>query len=286
MSSGHQYLDIAQALTVGGDRVTLDGSLILPDGVHPNATGHALIYAKYLALSLYDTFQDRLRIGLVSYYTFDTNGTDSKALNNGTLVGTPTFTAAKISNGLTLNGTTQYVTLTDNDSLSFGNAGVDRAFSFSGWIKSNSLAGTNYIIAKRLAAALEYQFAIDSSGRTVITLFSAGAGSITLGAAAPISSFSTGVFKHLVCTYDGSKTYAGLKIYIDGVLQVTTDVSSGSPYAGMNNTAVNAYVGGFGATAGLNGIIDEFGIWSKALTQSAVTSLYNSGSGLPYGSFT
>lgn len=44
LNSGYQYIDIARAMTVNGDRVTKDDTLFLADGTHPTVDGHAKIF--------------------------------------------------------------------------------------------------------------------------------------------------------------------------------------------------------------------------------------------------
>ncbi len=139
LQSGFPYLDIGAIMTVGGDRVTINSSLLLADATHPNLTAHGLIFTAYQALTLYDYYRVDLLRGLVSYYKFDSNANDSKSITNGTLTGSPSATAAKIGNAYALNGTSQYITLADNNTLSFGNSGVEFPVSVSCWFKTNSL---------------------------------------------------------------------------------------------------------------------------------------------------
>ncbi len=62
-----------------------------------------------------------------------------------------------------------------------------------------------------------------------------------------------------------------------------SDTSVSSPYAGMNNTAANVTIGGFGTTSGLNGQVDELAIYfGRVLQQSAVNALNNGGAGITY----
>lgn len=284
LASGYPVFDIAALLTVGGDRVTINSSLILPDLAHPTVAGHDLIYNAYLALPL-NTVLRTIPQGLTSYFKFDANANDMKNVNNGSLNGSPSSVSGKINNGYSLNGTTQYIRFSDTNSLSFGNAGTDTPFSFNCWINLTSLAATNYMISKR-ESSLEYQFNVNATTGTIsLVLFSAGAGSITLAGRSQ-GTVPTGGWRMVTASYDGSKTFAGLKIYINGVLQTLDNTSASSPYAGMNNTSSPANIGGLTGGAGaFAGIIDEFGIWSRVLSQAEITSLYNGGSGLAYNAF-
>lgn len=86
----------------------------------------------------------------------------------------------------------------------------------------------------------------------------------------------TGGWHHMVATYDGSN----VKLYIDGDKKDTIADASGI-------TNPNTYFGvgrveQWGTNHDFDGLIDEVGIWSRALDDDEVTALYNSGNGLPY----
>ena len=90
---------------------------------------------------------------------------------------------------------------------------------------------------------------------------------------------------HLVLTYDGST----IVFYVDGSI-----VDSNSAWLG-NLANIDTFwgIGGDEYTsvatppdASFWGSIDETGVWSRALSEAEVTSLYNNGIGLPYTDFT
>ena len=74
-----------------------------------------------------------------------------------------------------------------------------------------------------------------------------------------------------------------VKIYINGTL-IFTD-TNGIPLSYVTTlTSIGAYTHGAPSpiTSYFNGSIDAFNIWQKALTQTEVTELYNSGNGKQY----
>jgi hypothetical protein len=84
----------------------------------------------------------------------------------------------------------------------------------------------------------------------------------------------------LVFTFDGSSTQVG---YLDGS-QVTTDNVWTS---GLANTANFFVIGQYGIynLDWFSGFMDELGLWSRVLTGTEVSSLWNGSNGLPFSSF-
>ena len=94
--------------------------------------------------------------------------------------------------------------------------------------------------------------------------------------------FVDGLWHHVVVTYDGSESATGVKFYVDGIedtsTQTTQDTLSGNS---PNDPTVDfkiATAPRYGGNDFYNGGIDELAIWSTtALTQEQVTALYNGG---------
>jgi len=87
---------------------------------------------------------------------------------------------------------------------------------------------------------------------------------------------STGVWIMMTAVFDTSNDQ--LKLYRNTSLIATLSNLSW----GANGSTTQFELGNWGTGRPLTGLIDEVGIWSKALTQDDITALYNSGSGLPY----
>jgi hypothetical protein len=243
---------------------------------------------KKLMFWLAGTPQANLLTNLVSYWKFDADANDALGTNNGTLVGSPGSVAGIIGNCYYLQFSTQYITLLDSASLSFGNAGTDTAFSMQFWIKPDAIGSTKAVFHKRTNASpnFEYQFDIITTGKFQLTMYSAGASTAYI-AFKTATSIVAGAWNHIVFTYSGNKAFSGFKCYINGVSDSLTDLSSGV-YAGMNAGASIASFGTASYSLGTNpiaGYMDECGLWSKELTQAHVTRLYGAGAGLAYSSF-
>ena len=89
----------------------------------------------------------------------------------------------------------------------------------------------------------------------------------------PASSWSAGVWHHVVFTYPGGAA----KVYIDGVSQSLT--TQGSAPAAMQASTASVKIGKFGGTLDryFNGIIDDVRIYNRALSPAEAKLLYNLG---------
>jgi len=149
--------------------------------------------------------------------------------------------------------------------------------SISTWVKyANNVATSNRyhpIVAK--IGSLGNSFVL----RNMRSGASSNGGELHFMVLTPDGSFtafsgvvpSQNVWINVVGTYDGSN----VKIYIDGVLKGT---ASATGNINTNNTILFLGDSGFGGFSSIfNGAIDEVSIYSRGLTQSEVTSIYNGG---------
>lgn len=87
-------------------------------------------------------------------------------------------------------------------------------------------------------------------------------------------TLTTAAWTHAVFTYDGTTA----KIYVGGNTTPDATLVSAVVYGAV---PANNYIGTLnGASQRLNGNLAALGVWSKALSTTEVTSLYNSGNGL------
>ena len=224
---------------------------------------------------------------LVSYWKLDEasgNAADSVGSNTAVNTGTATYGAAIINNGVILNGSSQYLTVTDHASLDF-----TTAFSASMWFKVTTMAADKALLVKwtyQTQGSWAIQTGIDAADEIGIfiatSLTDNGNGCHLTTDAANLSSDT---WYHLVVVYDGSQTGDAnrLKIYVNASSKAFT-VDAGAVPASLQNSSAPVNMGFFGGvlTRHLGGSMDEVGLWSRALTSDEVTTLYNSGAGLQY----
>ncbi len=213
-------------------------------------------------LGLEDSFTAQvagtLENGLVAYYQFDGNATDSgpKGLN-GEVNGPENYTSGKLGQALLLNGD-NYV------EISGKGLQLKRNYTYSFWLNlastQNAWAGISSKTTDGSTQQLDIQF--NSAGDTLRLDHGTDTGTDT---SVSLSAL-TGGWHHLVVTFGNQKA----KIYIDGSLQqtlpmpVTTVTGNGPLYLGREEAGIT-----------LKGAMDEVRIYSRPLSVAEVSALYN-----------
>ncbi len=217
---------------------------------------------------------------IVSYWKFDeTTGTtavDSAGVNNGTLQAGTTFTAGKLNNCITQNSASSVgIDAGTGNSLDF----TQYPLSMSSWFKTsyNSTVpnGRMMILSVQIPASPydRYTLSVDPiTGYLYITY-----SNTTNYLLATTTAYNDGLWHLVVGTISSTGV---MRLYIDGILFSSTVTASGTLGTGKK------------VTIGINwdistnnpwyGQIDELGIWSRALTSTEVTELYNGGAGIQY----
>jgi hypothetical protein len=206
---------------------------------------------------------------LLAYYTADNTPNDALGTYNGTLTNGATYGTGIINNGFSLDGVNDYVDFGNN----LDNDGTN-SVSFSCWVYITSVSSFQSIISKMVSDITGYK--IYYSGGYIYFRISQNNTNAVIKRNDTILSGNT--WYHVVVTYDGSKTAAGVNIYIDDSLATST--ISKDTFTGSSANAGNLTIAS--TTNPLGGIIDELGIWNRELSASEVTELYNSGAGLQY----
>lgn len=211
---------------------------------------------------------------LVAYYKLDEasgNAADSVASQTLTNVGTTPYTACLINNGADFGTVDAHSKKLDRTTDGFG-VDLGTAYSLSFWTKVRTAPGsglTRRFIDWRSTAGTSAYLLCDynnNAGTLRLQINSSGTNTnynITL---------STSSFTHIVVTRG-----SGITLYVNGSSVATgTAANSG---AGANFTIGNATGG---TSVGMASYIDEVGAWSREISASEVTSLYNGGAGLAY----
>lgn len=220
------------------------------------------------SLIVYGAVAPTLLDNLVAYWKLDeSSGNPVDASGNGkTLTNTNvTFSGGKINNAGSFNGSSSKLACTG--------VALGTEFSIQIWLYRASTVGRKGLMGCGAqgsgggANKLLIMTSVVSSGDIYIhpnDFYTAG-GVLTSGA-----------WNHIVYTYSVAN---GSKIYVNGVSKSFT--GAGAP---MNVTDANWIFGleTLNNNNWLNGLMDEIAMWTRELTASEVTQLYNSGSAIQY----
>lgn len=198
---------------------------------------------------------------------------DSIASNNGTANGT-TIVSGVLGQARNFDGYDDAVVVPHSSSLE----GMSR-LTISAWIKPSTIQYIGYIITKAtIGAVIEPKnnpYSISRRASEIDALIGNGT---TFRGVTGRTRLSADRLYHLVMTYDGTT----LKLYVNGAEDASTPANIGA----LTSSAERLYMGKSASAfygAGIypfGGIIDEVGIWNRALTREEISRLYNGGNGL------
>jgi hypothetical protein len=224
--------------------------------------------------------------GLVALWSGEGDGNDSMGGNNATVPSGVTYSPAKVGQGFKLNGWNQQsdtprIIVPDAPSLNFG---ANQDFSITAWIQPLSNPG-NYtdlsgevmtVISKRYSpnayTALGYEMYL-GEGRLCFQMIDSlkhGSNYYNLDAE---SDLRDGKFHYVVVTVQRNSP-TGLQFYVDGQMiatfdptAISGDLSNTGPLRIGNHPDANI-------PASYHGIIDEIGLYNRALSASEIQAIY------------
>jgi len=223
---------------------------------------------------------ESLTTELIAYYDM-TDETDLIQGNDATNSGV-VFGAGGINGdaGTFVKTDPDKLTIPDQDYLSFTDgAGNDDPFSISFWFYLNTRTTSMFFIDKMQQTNIgEWLMYVSANG--YVGFYAYDSGNDRIAIITNIGSVVAGGWYHVVATYDGSNTFGGINIYLNGS-NANWVSDSGGTYNGMSNTANNITVGALGSATSdpLDGIMDEIAIFDYELSTGDVTDLFNSGAG-------
>lgn len=202
---------------------------------------------------------------LVAYWKMD-EGSGSLLIdqsgvgNNGVIPNGVLWVTGISGLALRLNGSAQYASVMDNESLDLTNA-----LTIAGWIKPEKLA-SQYLVQKGLLVD-GYQFHLLSTGKVSFQINQVSSQLFKLNSNT-LYPYDGNTWMHIATTFDG----AGIKLYINGTLDKS--ISFGTPVTAVTNNeglvigAKNDFKSAF------KGAIDELYIYNTALTGVEIANLY------------
>jgi hypothetical protein len=217
--------------------------------------------------------------GLISYWKLDEasgNRLDSKSLHTLTSVNSVGSAAGKIGDAASFAAaSSQYLEGPSNDTLPTR----DQSFSVTAWAYLTAAVANQMVISSWDEATNNRHFQVFAgafANAWRLTVGTTGASSVAVNSSAV--SVNQWV---LLC----ARSEPGGLIQLNVNDANNTTASLGTP---TSATKVKLLIGArYNTTPQLffNGLIDEVGIWNRVLTDAEVTTIYNGGNGLSYGSF-
>ena len=219
---------------------------------------------------------------LISVWHMNNAWTDSIGSNHGTATGAIFSTSSKLgSHAGSFDGIDDYVTIANEGNFDFE---INTPFSIALWMKSSTTAGDFVFVNKRPNDFGGYfVMGYIPSGTARKFLLQLMGGNTTYKYKYGATTINDGQWRLCIATYDGSNTLAGMKLYVDGTLETTTDVEAGGISTMLNNQPIWIGKRPSWNDQFFNGSMDEGAVWSRAITAAEVTELWNGGAGMEIG---
>lgn len=217
--------------------------------------------------------------GLVGYWPFSGNANDQIGNgNNGTVNGATLTTDRNGSSNsaYNFNGSSDYILIPNSSTLNSAGKTISVWANFSSE-PTDLETGAMALVTKWYQVAncnnlLNDSYALVLSKSNNETKFIGATNLYTQSTLTTDNSLDTDLWYHVVFTHDIT---TGGNIYVNGVL-ISSNNTSGDICSNQNDLL-------FGADNNLgslwryfNGKLDDIGMWNRALSQSEITSLYNS----------
>jgi hypothetical protein len=220
---------------------------------------------------------------LVSYWSLDEasgNALDAHGSNNLTEINTVGTATGRVGNARgTFSSSSGRFVASSSSVVQIGDADA----TLAGWVRVNSDASPYGVLGKYVTSGNQRSFRIlaGSNGFRFTFTFqvSSDGTSSTLTGLDWSGTASTGVWYFIVCRHDAAAN------------QISLSVNGGTPATASHSGGLFASssvfeLGRNGSSGNLNGLLDEWGYWSRLLTADEITELYNSGSGMSYADIT
>ena len=208
--------------------------------------------------------------GLLAYYTADNTPNDALGTYNGTLVNGATYGTGIINQGFSLDGVNDYVDLGVNPQYDFGTN--DFTFSIWAYWTINRAYNAIFDIGDYFGTNNSFCLYANSSQKLDLWYRNSSGSYFEIGTTGT-GTFVINTWNHVVVR----RTSNTIDIFINNVkynLSTTFTAPLGNA-TGDSKIGYNGY--GF-----FIGKLDEFAAFNRALSDSEVTELYNSGAGLQY----
>jgi len=211
--------------------------------------------------------------GLVGWWSFTGNANDLSGNNNNGTVNGATLVADRNGNAnsaYSFNGTNSYIDVPNSASLAFSS----NVISISFWAKVNSVnsSGFNNIMISKQAGSGNTQQGFDVAESTTQSIYLAVSNGGGNFGGPSVTSVPLSQWHHFIYVYNNGTSTS----YYDGVQVANTTGQTAT--IGANTLDLLFGQANWSNINAINydGILDDMGIWDRALTQTEVTQIYSS----------
>jgi len=206
--------------------------------------------------------------GLVVHYTCtaDNSSTVADESNSANSHDGSVAGATWVPNGITggayeLDGNNDYITIADHADLNFT---ANEDFTFAVWVKADTAPSYQPQIAYKYDTGTSkgYLICINHVGKLRFTIY--GTVDVT---AVDTATIETGVWYHLAAVRDYG---SNIRLYVNGALVAETSESVGT----LHSTKALRLGNGHYGSQYFDGIIDEFRVYTRALSAEEISNIY------------
>ena len=197
--------------------------------------------------------------GLVGWWRGDGNPYDSTGTNQGVWSGNAAYAAGEVGQAFSFDGAGSVVQVPDAPALDFTSTSP---MTVELWAYRTGNQSTMYLLGKQAASCGSFQYQLGFTPIGGLT-FAGGAGQVQTGVTLPLNTWV-----HLAATFDG----ATFRFYYNALL-----IGTGTGNLGAANNAPLT-IGGASSCASFGGLLDEVGVYQRALTGAEIQRLYAAGS--------
>ena len=223
----------------------------------------------------------------VSYYEFNNNANDTIGANNGTPTSL-TYESGLVGNRGVFNGTSSKIDIADSNSLSFTDGVNDKPFAISLLVTFDTLSDSSSLFTKYSLTNGSFEYGLMLFGDSLnFTVFGNNDVNLRLSIAYDFNTRAVGQTYLISVSYDGSKTFAGLRMFIDQIEVTSSAVRAElGTYTGMintNNLARIGYRDSVPAPHYHDGTYDQIAVLKRAITltdQEYIFQKYQAGQSL------
>jgi hypothetical protein len=193
-----------------------------------------------------------------------TAGTNGRSLNGVATAGTSAFLG---SSGGSFSGSSSH-------SLTFGDSGWQfgaGSYSLSAWVKTTYSGASQRVICKGGSSIGDYSLNVQTNGKAQFFLKDSGGAFRTINGSATVND---GIWHHLVAVVTDRDSLDSAALWVDGAKD---GVVQGF-YLGAVASSASHQISQLGGP--VTGSIDEVAVYTKALAETEIKALFNSGAGI------